>query len=94
MSILKSKITTFALIAGLSAVPAIAFSDTPQSGSPQQAVDNDPDETVDRAQADAESLYNTPKADQGENAYDDAEVEEEFADDEGSLIKEDAKSDG
>ena len=88
MTDLKTNTACAALIALLAAAPVTAFAI--ESGSPQQSVAADPDEyAVDEVTG--ESLEDTAKADQGEDAYEDADVVE---DTDGSLIKDDAKRDG
>ncbi|KHA52802.1 hypothetical protein [Sulfitobacter geojensis] len=79
---------TIVTISLLSAVPVAGFAT--ETGSPQQSVEADPNEEVSSKKVTGESMEDTAKADQGENAYDDAEVVEDV---DGSLEEDDAKSD-
>lgn len=79
--------TTAALIALMAAAPMASFA--AESGSPAQSVENDSDEyAVDEATG--ESMEDTAKAGQGA-AYKETDVVEDA---DGSLIEDDAKSDG
>lgn len=93
MTNLKTNTARAALIALMATAPMAAFA-SPESGSPQQKVANDPDEHVA-----GDSVYETdgtteevmtPKADQGENADENAVVVDELDAEE---INESAKSD-
>ncbi len=84
--------TRAALIALIAAAPMAVFADI-ETGSPAQSVASDPDEYAapdNGVKTTGSSMENTAKADQGENAYDDAEVVEDL---DGSLIEDSAKSD-
>ena len=89
MTHFTKKTATFALVTLMSTAPFAAFAT--ETGSPQQSVEADPNENVSKKPVTGESMEDTAKADQGENAYDDAEVVENV---DGSLVEEDAKSDG
>jgi len=88
MTDLKNSAARIAMIALLSAAPVAVFAT--ETGSPQQAVDADPDEEVSQKEIDGESMEDTARADQGKEAYTDADVEDDV---DGSLIESDAKND-
>ncbi|QUJ75102.1 hypothetical protein KDD17_08625 [Sulfitobacter albidus] len=94
MTDLMNKTARIAVIALLSAAPVAAFADV-ETGSPAQSIANDPDEY---AESDGpltddagESLEDTARSDQGEDAYEDTDLAEDV---DGSLIEDDAKRDG
>lgn len=92
MTNLKKTTGSAALIALITAAPLAAFAEI-ESGSPAQSVAEDPDEYAegDNGVTEAgESLQDTAKTDQGEAAYEDADVVEDI---DGSLIEDDAKRD-
>lgn len=92
MTNLKTNTARAALIALIAAAPMAAFA--VESGSPAQSVASDPDEYAESdngVNTAGESMKDTPKADQGEGAYEDADVVEDI---DGSLIEDDAKRDG
>lgn len=104
MTDLKNNIARMTLIAMLSVSPAALFADT-ESGSPAQSVDADPDEMVDDAAAAGCSMEDSDaKSDGTGEGCDMADVDASGGDDdgdgssdadgEGSLVDEDAKSDG
>lgn len=90
MTDLTQKFTRFAAAALIAVVPAAGMASS-ETGSPAQSVINDPDEDVSMKKVTGESMHDTPKADQGDEAYEDADVVE---DTDGSLIEDDAKRDG
>lgn len=82
-----------AFVALIATAPMAAFASI-ETGSPAQSVENDPDENVEAdngVKTTGESMEDTAKADQGENAYEDSDVVEDV---DGSLIEDDAKRDG
>ena len=89
MTNLKTNTARAALIALIAAAPMTAFAAV-EVGTPQQAVDADPDEYVAPQAATGNSLEDTPKAAQG-NAYEDSDIVEDV---QGSIYEGDAKADG
>ncbi|MGJ8544994.1 MAG: hypothetical protein ACSHWZ_06090 [Sulfitobacter sp.] len=92
MTDLKTDLKKLALVSTLAVAPFAAMAGV-QSGSPEQSVAEDPDEYSVEAPVAGGSMEDTPKANQGENAYQDADI---VADDpaKGSLVEDDAKADG
>ena len=92
MSYLRENTARAAMIALLATAPMSAFA--VESGSPAQSVAKDPDEYAapdSKNRKISESMYDTPKANQGNGAYDDADV----VDDADNSIHEDGpKRDG
>ncbi|MCX7566312.1 hypothetical protein OS189_08145 [Sulfitobacter sp. F26169L] len=80
-----------ALIALIAAAPMSVFA--AETGSPAQSIAADPDESAeadDGVKTTGESMEDTAKANQGEDAYEDADV---VKDADGSLVEDDAKND-
>ena len=81
MTNLKTNTARAALIALMATAPMAAFA-SPESGSPQQPVAQDPDEKVEAdsvySTGGADQVVDTPKADQGVNSDETADVEREL----------------
>ncbi|WP_298857491.1 hypothetical protein [uncultured Sulfitobacter sp.] len=93
MTNLSKNTARAALIALIASAPMAALAEI-KTGSPAQSVAADPNEYVEPdtgANTAGESMEDTPKADQGSEAYKPADVVDDI---DGSLIEDDAKRDG